>query len=129
MNDPSMSSQNQTTFSDPPAGIVLSINVGTKNELPSFYAPNFNAPGLSLLLMASLSSSALFSLYDLGMDYKHAGATTVSAKIDFQEAVANKKRISAKEAGRLALLNLEKAEARRRKYVEDLARIQPDFKE
>jgi hypothetical protein len=64
------------------------------------------------------------------MEWKQENATTISSDKDFQATASTKKRIiSAKEAGRLALLNLEKAEARRRKYVEDLARIQPDFKE
>ncbi|MCI0698346.1 hypothetical protein L0337_40880 [candidate division KSB1 bacterium] len=101
-----------------------------KEEIkPDFYGFARDAIGLPAVLWASLASSILFR-YDLGMEWKQENATTISSDKDFQATASTKKRIiSAKEAGRLALLNLEKAEARRRKYVEDLARIQPDFKE
>jgi len=101
-----------------------------KEEIkPDFYGFARDAIGLPAVLWASLASSILFR-YDLGIEWKQENATTISSDKDFQATASTKKRIiSAKEAGRLALLNLEKAEARRRKYVDDLARIQPDFKE
>jgi len=88
-----------------------------------------DANGLPFLLRAALSSSTLFR-YDSNMEPKHENATTISPDKDFQEtSPANKRIISAKEAHRLVLLDMEEAEARRRQYADELAKFQTEREE
>ena len=103
---------------------------GAKEEMkPDLNGFALDAMGLSFLLRASLSSSTLFR-YDSNMERKHENATTISPDRELQETTSTKKRIiSAKEAGRLALLHLEEAEARRLRYADELARFPTEREE
>lgn len=106
--------------------IDVEVKVRPEPDRPGSYRITLNSNGFPILLLASLALSNLY-LYDAGTNWKGENAPTISAGVGSQKAALNKKRISAKEAGRLALFYLERAEAQRRQYVEELARIQTEL--
>jgi hypothetical protein len=92
------------------------------------YRLDLKSISIPLILWASLSSSKL-PLYDASMYWKNGYAATVSTDIDLNSINFVNKRISAQEARRLALFYMERAEARRRHYVEEMARFQTEREE
>jgi hypothetical protein len=130
MNNPDILLQKEPVakYGNTTEGSDGDMNEGIESNRSGTYEIALNGNGFTLLLFASSPSSNL-SLYDAGIHWQGENAPTISAGIDFQKAASGKKYISAKEAGRLALLHLEEAEARRRQYAEDLARFQAESEE